>query len=162
MNRFGVLESCLMLLMLLIAAPAFSQSCPPHAHVTGTTQESNVRTIHCGCDTKYVNVDGRCTGRTACVSDAGYQLQFALADCENGKLSPASLSCFRDLGVSEKALSCITTLLRAGKSKISIFASCGLLATVPLDAAERCKDINNKCIEDALRAHKTRVAVCQK
>jgi len=162
MKSIYALAAYLMLSPWLPLQPASAQSCPPHAHVTGTTREGNVKTVHCGCDAEYVNVDGRCSARTACVNDAGYQLKFELADCQRGKPSLVSLSCFRGIGVSEKALSCIASLPKAGKSKISVLATCGLLGTVPIDAAARCRDISDDCVANALAAHKARIAVCKR
>lgn len=156
------LTVCSFLLCILAGNAATAQTCPAHAHVTRTTQQGNVRTIHCGCDTGYVNLDGRCASRTACVSDAGYQLEFALSDCVATKQSVVSLSCLKGTGITAKSLACLQGLSGAGGSKSAALAKCGMLAMVPLDAAIRCQDVDDQCVATALQAHKSRIAFCQK
>ena len=149
-------------LLASIDQAAFGQSCPPHAHVTGTMIEGNVKTIHCGCDSDYTNVDGRCTSRTECVSDAGYQLKFALRDCQADRPPLVSFACLRGTGITSKSLACLQGLPGAQKNKLAALAKCSLLGTVPLDAAVRCQDIHDQCIVAALQAHKSRIAACRK
>jgi hypothetical protein len=161
MKLFRVATLFLMTLYIGVGA-AVAQTCPPHAHVTGTTQSGNVKTIHCGCNTGYVNFDGRCASRAACVGDAGYQLKFALSDCAAGKRPIMSLSCLKGTGITEKSLACLQGLPGALKNKMAALAKCGLLGTVPLDAAIHCEEINDDCISAALTNHKARVALCQK
>jgi hypothetical protein len=152
---------CSLFFCAFAADGAFGQACPPHSHVTSTTLSGRVRTIHCGCDEKYVNVDGRCSLRTACVSDAGYQLIFALRDCAAKKPSVVSFACLKGTGITIKSLRCLQGFVGGRKNKIVAFAKCGLLGTVPIDAAVRCQDINDACITSALQAHKAGVARCR-
>jgi hypothetical protein len=96
------------------------------------------------------------------VSDAGYQLIFALRECERAKPSAFSYVCLRGSGISEKSLACLKTLPKAAKKRADVLLACGILATVPIDAAERCKDIADRCLVAALSDHKSAVAICQK
>lgn len=162
MRITSFLAACALSLCGVAGNGAFGQTCPAHAHVTGTTQEGNVRTIHCGCDAGYVNMDGRCASRAACISDAGYQLEFALSDCAANKASTVSFACLEGTGISAKSLACLQSLPGARTNKPAALAKCGMVAMVPLDAAIRCEDINDRCVVAALQAHKSRIARCQK
>lgn len=162
MRNIPFLAICLLSTYTFASKGAFGQTCPAHAHVTSTTQEGNVRTIHCGCNTGYVNLDGRCTSRAACISDAGYQLEFALSDCVADKPFVVSFSCLEGTGITAKALACLQGLPGARANKPAALARCGMLAMVPLDAAIRCQDINEQCVVAALQAHKSRIALCQR
>lgn len=162
MRIIRFLAVCSLSLWAMADNGAFGQSCPAHAHVTGTTQEGNVRTIHCGCDVGYVNVDGRCASRAACISDAGYQLEFALSDCAANKPSIVSFACLQGTGITAKSLACLQGLPDPRANKSVALAKCGMAAMVPLDAASRCQGIDDQCIVAALQTHKSRVAFCQK
>jgi hypothetical protein len=124
--------------------------------------EGNVQTVHCGCDSDYVNVGRRCTLRSECIGDAGYHLIFALSDCERNQPSVLSFACLSGIGITVKSLACLTAASSASQNPAHALAACGILTTVPLDAADRCQSITNACLESALQTHKDKVASCQK
>ncbi len=158
MKAVSAFAAFLMLWPWILVQRVSAQSCPPHEHVTGTALKGNVQ---CTCDDGYVFDNGQCSARVACVMDAGYQLKFALADCDAGTPSRAALSCYAGIGISEKALSCFTNFPKAGLNRITVLAMCGLIGVVPSDAAERCQGISNECITNALQAHKARITICE-
>lgn len=47
-------------------------------------------------------------------------------------------------------------------SNAGALAACGILATIPIDAAERDGEVKDPCVAQAREIHKQRTAVCQR
>jgi len=95
---------------------------------------------------------------SVCVRDYGYDLVFALRDCEHNQPSTFSYACLNGTGISEKSLACLGAKPTTGSA--GALAACGILGMVPVDAASRCQDIKDVCVTRALQAHKDRTATC--
>jgi len=103
------------------------------------------------------NADVR-RAKSICVRGYGYDLVFALRDCEQNQPSAFSYACLSGTGISERSLFCLPAVRTPTEET---FAACGIiLSTIPLDALIRCKDINNVCITAALQTHKERTSTC--
>jgi hypothetical protein len=174
MERKGLLLLWLFSLALLASVQGASAKTPSRADCERACAASNEamkdftvagNNAHCVCEcrpgwsrprpgTACVREEA---SRHACISDAGYQLIFALRDCKAEQ--PSLFQCLKGTGVSTKTLDCLAALPAvAGSVK-----SCGILvASVPLDAAIRCRDVANSCIARALADHKVRIAACSR
>lgn len=99
-----------------------------------------------------------------CVKFKGYDLIFALQDCENKQPSVISTACLKGIGITQQALTCVGAIpgvTRSLKGGIEVLASCGIAAaTIPADALLKCRDINDVCVTNALHRHKDEVARC--
>ena len=145
-----------------------------NAHATGPATETKaadgrvIRRMPCKCNTGYDPHDGECVKLTAkqkeanCVSDAGYDLVWAIGDCKN--LEPSLFTCLKGTNITRDSLGCLATLpYSAVTGPAGPIAGCGILvAEVPADATLHCRDISNQCLVDALQRHKDKVAACGK
>lgn len=98
---------------------------------------------------------------SACVGDQGYQLRFALADCERTKPGLLSETCFRGTGLAEKSLRCIASYPATGGNPYAALAACGIAATTVIDAANNCQDAKSACVASALRTDREETAKCR-
>lgn len=93
-----------------------------------------------------------------CVKTAGYQLVIDMRDCQNNRPSTMSYACLEGTGISEKSLGCLAAARSPNEATL---AACGLtVASIPIDAAIHCEDIDDVCVTRALQSHKDGTAKC--